>query len=298
MESLQTSSYVSTGEAVVNRKPIHQQTTRSIVIKPSKGWVSFDFGELWRYRDLFFFFVWRDIKVRYRQTIMGVAWAIIQPVLTMVIFSFVFGRLAKIDSDGLPYPIFNYAALVPWTFFATAVTLASNVLVQNANMVKKIYFPRLVMPAATVLSVLVDFALAFVVLLGMMYYYGFAPTANAVWLPVFVLLTLVAALGVSLWLAAMNVQFRDVRYVVPFLIQAWLFITPVVYSSSLLSDFWRTVYGLNPMASVVEGFRWALLGTGTAPGLMLVVSTCMALAVFISGAFYFRRMEKSFADLV
>jgi len=253
---------------------------------------------LWEYRELLFFFVWRDIKVRYRQTVMGALWAIIQPFFTMVIFSLFFGRLAKVPSDGLPYPIFSYAALVPWTFFATALTQASNSLVLSANMVKKIYFPRLTLPIATVLAGVVDFVLAFMVLLGMMLFYGLLPTINVLWLPFFLLLALITSLGVSLWLSAMNVQFRDVQYTVPFLTQAWLFVTPIAYPSSLLPEPWRTLYGLNPMAGVVEGFRWALLGTDTAPGLMTLVSAVVALTLFISGAFYFRRMEQGFADVL
>jgi len=264
----------------------------------SKGWAWPKFRELWEYRELLYFFVWRDLKVRYRQTVMGVLWAIIQPVFTMVIFSLFFGRLAKIPSDGLPYPIFSYAALVPWTFFATALNQASNSLVSNGNMVKKIYFPRLSLPISTVLAGVVDFVLAFVVLLGMMLYYGLVPTINVFWLPLFLLLALITSLGVGLWLSAMNVQFRDVHYTIPFLTQAWLFLTPIAYPSSLLPEPWRTVYGLNPMAGVVEGFRWALLGTDTAPGAMTAVSAVVALVVFISGAFYFRRMEQGFADVL
>jgi len=266
--------------------------------QPSKGWAWPKFRELWEYRELLFFFVWRDIKVRYRQTVMGVLWAIIQPIFTMVIFSLFFGRLAKVPSDGLPYPIFSYAALVPWTFFATALTQASNSLVLSANMVKKIYFPRLTMPIATVLAGVIDFVLAFVVLLGMMLFYGLLPTINVLWLPFFLLLALITSLGVSLWLSAMNVQFRDVQYTIPFLTQAWLFVTPIAYPSSLLPEPWRTLYGLNPMAGVVEGFRWALLGTNTAPGPMTLVSAVVALTLFISGAFYFRRMEQGFADVL
>jgi homopolymeric O-antigen transport system permease protein len=265
---------------------------------PSKGWAWPKFRELWEYRELLFFFVWRDIKVRYRQTVMGALWAIIQPFFTMVIFSLFFGRLAKVPSDGLPYPVFSYAALVPWTFFATALTQASNSLVVSANMVKKIYFPRLSLPIATVLASVVDFVLAFIVLLGMMLYYGLVPTINVLWLPFFLLLALVTSLGVSLWFSAMNVQFRDVQYTIPFLTQAWLFVTPIAYPSSLLSEPWRTLYGLNPMAGVVEGFRWALLGTDTAPGPMTLVSAVVALTLFISGAFYFRRMEQGFADVL
>lgn len=266
--------------------------------EPSRGWAWPKLRELWEYRELLFFFAWRDIKVRYRQTVMGVLWAIIQPIFTMVIFSLFFGRLANIPSDGLPYPIFSFAALVPWTFFANALTQASNSLVVNGAMLKKIYFPRLALPIATVLAGVVDFALAFIVLLGIMLFYGFVPTANVLWLPFFALLALVTSIGVSLWLAAMNVQFRDVRYTLPFLTQAWLFVTPIAYPSSLLAEPWRTIYGLNPMAGVVEGFRWALLGTDTAPGSMMIVSSLVALILLVSGAFYFRRMEQSFADVV
>lgn len=275
--------------------PSDQSRTRR---QPSKGWAWPKFRELWEYRELLFFFIWRDIKVRYKQTILGAAWAIIQPFFTMVVFSLFFGRLAKVPSDGLPYPIFSYAALVPWTFFATALTQASDSLVVSANMVKKIYFPRLTLPIATVLAGIVDFVLAFTVLMGMIFFYGLAPTINILWLPLFLLLALVTSLGVSLWLSAMNVQFRDVHYTVPFLTQAWLFATPIAYPSSLLPEPWRTLYGLNPMAGVVEGFRWALLGTNTAPGPMTIVSAVVALALFIGGALYFRRMEQNFADVL
>jgi lipopolysaccharide transport system permease protein len=266
--------------------------------QPSKGWPWPKLRELWEYRELVYFFAWRDIKVRYKQTVMGALWAIIQPFFTMVIFSLFFGRLAKVPSDGLPYPIFSYAALVPWTFFANALTQASNSLVLSSNMIKKIYFPRLALPIATVLAGVVDFVLAFVVLLGMMLFYGLVPTLNILWLPFFLLLALVTSLGVGLWLAAMNVQFRDVHYTIPFLTQALLLVTPIAYPSSLLSEPWRTLYGLNPMAGVVEGFRWALLGTDTAPGPMTFVSALVALVLFVSGAFYFRRMEQGFADVL
>ena len=266
--------------------------------EPSEGWALPKLRELWEYRELLFFFAWRDIKVRYRQTLMGVLWAIIQPFLTMVIFSLFFGRLANIPSDDVPYPLFSFAALVPWTFFANALTQASNSLVLSGNMLKKIYFPRLALPIATVLAGVVDFVLAFIVLLGIMLYYGLVPTVNIIWLPFFALLALVTSIGVSLWLAAMNVQFRDVRYTIPFLTQAWLFVTPIAYPSSLLPERLRIAYGLNPMAGVVEGFRWALLGTDTAPGPMMIVSSVVALILLIGGAFYFRRMEQSFADVV
>ena len=267
-------------------------------IQPSKGWVSLKLGELWEYRELLYFLTWRDIKVRYKQTALGAAWAIIQPFFTMVVFSLFFGRLARIPSDGIPYPIFSYAALVPWTFFANGLGLSSNSLVGSANLIKKVYFPRLAVPIATILSGVVDFVLAFVVLLGMMLYYGIVPTINIVWLPLFLLLALITSLGVGLWLSAMNVQFRDVHYIVPFLTQFWMFATPIAYPSSLLSEPWRTLYGLNPMVGVVEGFRWALLGSNSAPGLLVGVSALAALALLVSGAFYFRRMEKTFADVV
>ena len=267
-------------------------------VEPSRGWVSLKLGELWAYRELLFFLVWRDIKVRYKQTALGAAWAVIQPFLTMVVFSLFFGRLAGVKSDNVPYPIFAYAALVPWTFFANGLSESSNSLVGSANLIKKVYFPRLAVPAAAVLAGLVDFAIAFVVLVGMMFYYGVALTAHVLWLPVFLLLALATALGAGLWLSALNVQFRDVRYVVPFAVQFWLFATPIAYPSSLLPEPWRTVYGLNPMAGVVEGFRWALLGTETRPGAMTLLSALAALLLLLGGAFYFRRMEKTFADVV
>jgi homopolymeric O-antigen transport system permease protein len=269
-----------------------------IVIEPSTGWVSLKLKELWEYRELLYFLCWRDIKVRYKQTVLGAAWAIIQPFFTMVVFSLFFGKLAKMPSDGLPYPIFAYAALVPWTFFANSLTQSSNSLVGSANLITKVYFPRLVVPISSVISNVVDFLLAFAVLLGMMVFFGIAPTANILWLPLLLALALVTALGVGLWLTALNVQFRDVRYTLPFLTQFWLFATPIAYPSSLLSEPWRTVYALNPMVGVVEGFRWALLGTATAPGLMSMVSALAALTLLVTGVFYFRRMEKTFADVV
>lgn len=274
------------------------RSTMHTRIEPTKGWVSLKLGELWAYRELLFYFVWRDIKVRYKQTVLGASWAVIQPVFTMVIFSLFFGRLAQVPSDGLPYPIFSFTALVPWTFFANALTLASNSLVTNANMLKKIYFPRPAIPIATVLAGLVDFALAFIVLLGMMAFYRIAPTINVLWLPFFLLLAVCTAMGGGFWLSALNVQFRDVRYAVPFIIQAWLFATPIAYPSSIVPEAWQPIYALNPMVGVVEGFRWALLGTDTAPGLMIIVSSLVSVLLLVSGFFYFRRMERSFADVV
>ena len=267
-------------------------------IEPSKGWVSLKLRDLWEYRELLYFLIWRDVKVRYKQTVLGASWAIIQPFFTMVVFSVFFGRLAKIPSDGVPYPIFAYAGLVPWTFFANGLNQSSSKLVGSADLIKKVYFPRFVIPLAAVLSGIVDFALAFVVLIGMMLYYGVVPTINILWLPLLLTLALTTSLGVGLWLSTLNVHFRDVQYVVPFLTQFWLFATPIAYPSSLLSEPWRTIYGLNPMVGVVEGFRWALLGTNTAPGATIAVSTFIAVAVLIGGAYYFRRMEKTFADVV
>ncbi|MEE9165888.1 MAG: ABC transporter permease [Candidatus Neomarinimicrobiota bacterium] len=268
------------------------------VIRPSSGWNALKLHELWEYRELLYFLTWRDIKVRYKQTVLGAAWAIIQPFFTMVVFSLFFGKLAKVPSDGLPYPIFSYAALVPWAFFANGLGQSANSLVGSANLIKKVYFPRLVIPISAVLSGAVDFVLAFLVLLGMMLFYGIVPTIHVVWLPFFLILSFITALGVGLWLSAMNVQFRDVRYVIPFLTQFWLFATPIAYPSSLLSEQWRTIYGINPMVGVVEGFRWALLGTETAPGPIIVVSTLMAVGILVGGVFYFRRMERTFADVV
>ncbi len=275
----------ATGEAPVLR------------IEPSRGWSALRLRELWEYRELLFFFVWRDVKVRYKQTVLGAAWAILQPFFTMVVFSLIFGRYAKIDSDGLPYPIFSYAALVPWTFFATGLQQATAGMVTHANMLKKVYFPRMALPIAKVLAGVVDFSLAFVVLIGMMLYYGIVPTINTVWVPVLLLLALVTSLGVSLWMAAINVRYRDVGYLVPFIVQFWMYATPVVYPASIFPEPWRSLYGLNPMAGVIEGFRWALLGTDTAPGPLIGLSAGVAVVLLVSGAFYFRRMERTFADV-
>lgn len=275
-----------------------ETTAPLTVIRPSRGWSPLDLKELWRYRELVYFLTWRDVKVRYKQTALGASWAVIQPVFTMVVFSLFFGRLAGVPSDGLPYPIFSFAALVPWTFFSNGVTQSANSMVSNQNLVRRVYFPRLAIPLATILAGLVDFAIAFTVLIGMMVYYGTPLTAQVVWILPLLLLALVTALGVGLWLSALNVQYRDVRYVTPFLTQAWLFITPIAYPSSLLSEPWRTLYALNPMAGVVEGFRWALLGAETAPGSMILVSSLAALAILVGGAFYFRRMEHTFADVI
>ena len=270
----------------------------TIVIRPSKGWIALRLADLWEYRELLYFLVWRDIKVRYKQTVLGAAWAVIQPFFSMVLFSIFFGKLAKMPSDGIPYPIFSYTGLVPWSFFASGMASSSGSLVESANLIRKVYFPRLTIPIANVLGGLVDFSIAFLVLLGMMFWYGLMPTARILWLPLFLLLALVTALAVGLWLSVLNVEYRDVKYTIPFITQFWMYATPIVYPSSLLHEPWRTIYGLNPMVGVVEGFRWALLGTKTGPGPMIAVSAAAAVALLIGGAFYFRRMEKTFADVV
>jgi lipopolysaccharide transport system permease protein len=269
-----------------------------IVIQPTRGWSSLALHELWEYRELLYFLIWRDLKVRYKQTVLGAAWAIIQPFFTMVVFSVVFGRFAGIPSEGVPYPIFAYCALLPWNYFASVISRSSTSLVGSAHLISKVYFPRLIIPVAAAASGIVDFGIAFLILIGMMFFYGIAPTPAVLALPAFLLLALVTGLGVGLWLSALNVQYRDVSYVIPFLVQFWMYASPVAYPSSLLPERWRAIYGLNPMAGVIEGFRWALLGTGRVPGMMLVVSTLVVLTLLVSGAFYFRRMEKTFADLI
>jgi lipopolysaccharide transport system permease protein len=268
------------------------------LIRPSRGWRDLDLRELWESRELLFFLIWRDVKVRYKQTALGAAWAIVNPVLTMIVFSIFFGGLAGIPSDGVPYPIFSLAALVPWTFFASGLTLAANSMVGDQSLITKIYFPRLTIPMAAVLSNLVDVALSFLVLLGLMRFYRISLVVQLMWLPLFVFFALVATLGVGLWLAALNVRYRDIRYITPYLVQVWLFVTPVVYPSSLLAEPWRTVYMINPLAGVVEGFRWTLLGTSAPPALAMMVSALCAVVIAASGALYFRRVEKSFADII
>jgi lipopolysaccharide transport system permease protein len=270
----------------------------AIVIEPSKGWVSLRLREFWEFRELLYFLTWREIKVRYKQTALGAAWAIIQPLFTMVIFSLFFGKLAKMPSDGIPYPVFSLAGLVIWTFFANGLGLASGSLVLNANLVGKIYFPRLTVPVSAVLSGLVDLSVALVLLFAFMLINGVHPTLRVLWLPAFLLLALSTALGAGLWMAALNVEYRDVRYIIPFLIQLWMFGSPVAYPSSLLHDPWRTLFAINPMVGAVEGFRWALLGTSYSHGPMFAVSAVVSVLLLVSGAFYFRRMERTFADRI
>jgi len=284
------------GPATVDRPA--QGALHRTRIQPSSGWGSLNLAELWAHRELVYFLTWRDVKVRYKQTALGAIWAIIQPIMTMAVFALFFGRLAKVPSDGVPYPLFAFTALVPWMFFSNGLTQASNSLVHNANLLTKVYFPRLAIPISTVMAGALDFVLSFVVLVAFVAYYGIRPTANVVWLPLFALLALVTSLGVGLWAAAINVQFRDVRYTIPFLTQFWMFGTPVAYPSSLLPEPWRTVFGINPMVGVVEGFRWSLVGAKTAPGPIIALSSLVAVALLVSGAYYFRRMERTFADIV
>ncbi len=269
-----------------------------IVIRPSRGWVSLNLRDLWEYRELLYFLIWRDVKVRYKQTALGVAWVVLQPLATTFVFTLIFGNLARIPSENLPYALFALAGLVPWNYFAGAFSRGAGALVGNAHLISKVYFPRLIIPLASVAGGLIDLTIVLVVLLGLMLFYGSVPTAAIITLPLFLLLAITTALGVSLWLSALNVQYRDVNYLIPFLAQLWLYATPVVYPSSLIPEQWRIIYGLNPMASVVEGFRWALFGTGQAPGPMLAASIAVATLLLVSGAFFFKRMEKTFADVV
>jgi len=274
------------------------EATPVLILRPSKGFFRLDLKALWEYRELLYFLVWRDIKVRYKQTALGAAWAVLQPVLTMLVFSVFFGRLAKVPSDGVPYPVFAYVALLPWQLFAFALTESSNSLVASQNLITKVYFPRLVIPISSVLAGLVDFGISFVVLLIMMLCYGIVPTAAIALLPLFLLLAITTALAVGLWLSALNVKYRDVRYTIPFLAQFWMFATPVAYPSSLVPASLRPFYGLNPMAGVVEGFRWALLGKTHAPGPLLWVSVAAVVVLLLAGLRYFRKMESTFADIV
>jgi lipopolysaccharide transport system permease protein len=269
-----------------------------IVVRPSSGWVPLNLSAVWEYRELLYFLVWRDLKVRYKQTLLGVVWVVIQPAFFTLAFSIFFGRLAGIPSDGIPYPLFAFCGLIPWQLFAHGLVNAGNSLVLNERLITKVYFPRLVIPLSAILSGLVDFVFGFVVLLGLIAYYGVVPT-NSLWtFPAFIAMAMAAAVGVGLWLAALNVEYRDVRYTMPFITQLWFFLTPIAYPSSLVPEKWRTLYDLNPMVGAVEGFRWALLAKNEAPGSQLVVSLVIMLALLVSGLYYFRRMEKNFADVI
>lgn len=260
---------------------------------------SLQVNELWKYRELFYFLTWRDVKIRYKQTVLGIAWALIQPLLSMIVFTLFFGELAGIASNGIPYPVFSYTALVPWTFFATALARSSNSLVGNANLIKKVYFPRVLVPVSATFACIFDFLLAFLILILMMVFYGIFPSGNIIFLPFFILLSLMTSLGAGLWLSALNVQFRDIRYTIPFLTQLWLFVSPVVYPSTMIeNDMLRTVYGINPMVGVIEGFRWTLLDSANPFDLVFIVSFIVACILFGSGVLYFQRTEHNFADVV
>ncbi len=270
----------------------------SVLIRPSKGWTALNLKELWRYRELAFFLTWRDIKVRYKQTALGAAWAVLQPFLTMVVFSLFFGRLAGIPSDNIPYPLFAYAALVPWTFFANGLNQSSNSLVGSENLIKKVFFPRLIVPLSSVIAALSDFMISFAFLLGMLFWFGYVPSSGfVVLIPLFLAQAFITSLGFGLWLSALNVAYRDIRFIVPFLSQFLMFATPIAYPVSLLPEKWRILYAANPMVGVVEGFRRALIGTDTAPAILLI-SYVSSLTIFITGIFFFLRMEKDFADVV
>lgn len=274
-----------------------QAPANVVRIAPLRGWLDLNLGEVWAYRELLYFFVWRDVKVRYSQTLIGAGWAVLQPLGTMVVFSLFFGVLAGIPSDGVPYPLFYYTALLPWTYFATALTAATLVLEQQ-RIVTKVYFPRLLLPIAAVLGGLVDFGVAFLLLVLLMLYYGLAPGLAALTLPLFLLLACLTAFGVGLWLSVLNARYRDVRYVVPFLVQFWMFLSPVAYPSSLVPRPWRWLYSLNPMAGVIEGFRWALTRSGDPPDAFLLISAGAVVVLVAGGLLYFRRMESAIADVL
>jgi lipopolysaccharide transport system permease protein len=269
-----------------------------VIIEAPRGWQALDLRGLWQYRELLYFLAWRDVKVRYKQTALGVAWVVLQPLLTMVVFSVIFGRLMNVPTGGIPYPIFSYVALLPWNFFAGSLTRSGNSLVADANLLSKVFFPRLILPAAAVLSMLVDFAISFVILVGMLIFYRIPLGPAALTLPLFLALAFLTALGSGLWLSAINVKYRDIAYVIPFLIQTWFFLTPVAYPITLIPEPWRFLWSLNPMTGVVEGFRWALLGQQAVPGIFIFLSSSIVLIVFVGGLFYFRRMESEFADVV
>lgn len=277
-----------------------QQESEDQFLRPVSGWVPLDLGELWRYRELLLFLIWRDVKVRYQQTVLGVTWAFIQPFSTMLVFSLFFGRLGGMSDKlppGVPYPLFAFAGLVVWAYFAFSLTNGAESLVGSSNLIKKVYFPRLILPLSAVGAGAVDFVIALLTLGAMMLYFGFTPSWQVVFLPIFVVLAVATSLGVAMWLSALNVQFRDVRYTLPFLTQLWLFATPIAYPASIVPEEWRMVYGLNPMVGVVEGFRWSLLGIGERPGPLLAASSLAATVLLVTGAFYFRRMERAFSDL-
>jgi lipopolysaccharide transport system permease protein len=278
--------------------PLPSGASSTIRIEPPRGFFELRLREVWAYRELLYFFIWRDVKIRYKQTAIGVLWVILQPVLNMLVFTLFFGRLAKLPSDGLPYPVFYFAALIPWTYFSYSLSSTTSIVVDSQNLITKVYFPRLILPISAALSGLVDFAIGFIVLSIVCFAYGILPTLAALWLPVLLLLALFTALGAGLWFSALNALYRDVRYVIPFLIQFWMFASPVAYPSSLVPARWRWLYGLNPMAGVIDGFRWAITGHGRAPGLLLLASSAAVAVVLLGGVFFFNRMESTVADRV
>jgi lipopolysaccharide transport system permease protein len=276
-----------------------KKKTDIVVIKPSRGWVSLHLNDLWIYRELVYFLTWRDLKVRYKQSVLGVFWAILKPFLSMVVFSVLFGKLAKLPSDGIPYPLFYFVGNLPWDLFSTSLTIASKSMVSSSNMVSKIYFPRLIIPLSSVMASVVDFFISFIILVGLMIFYKYPLTLNVIWLPVLILLALITALGVGFWTSALLVRYRDFNYILPFLTQTWLFITPVLYSAKVIPEKWLWLYSLNPMTGVIESFRHAILGTTfSISPLMMAISIFIAIVMFISGMFYFRRMEREFADMI
>lgn len=274
------------------------RSAATIIVEPARGLADFNLREIWDYRDLLFFLTWRDINIRYKQTILGAAWAVIQPVLTMILFTIFFGRMAGVPSEGAPYPLFAFAALLPWQYFATALGNAANSLVNNSNLLSKVYFPRLLIPLASLFPPAVDFIIAFIVLLGLMFYYRATPTWNILWLPAFCVLAMVTTFGAGLWFAALNVRYRDVRHIVTVLVQFGMFVSPVAYPSRLVPARWRLLYAVNPMTGTIEGFRWALLGIDGLPASLVAVSSVAALILFVSGLFYFRYTERAFADII
>lgn len=298
MPEIKITSKIIKPEKEAQEREAEPRFKKPFAVRQPETGISLKLREFYEYYELIYFLIWRDIKVRYKQTALGVMWVVLQPILTMGVFTIFFGNLAKIPSDGVPYPIFSFTALVPWQLFANALTNSSNSLVNSRDLITKVYFPRLIIPVSSILGGVVDFAIAFLVLMLMMLYYGIMPTSAVFMLPFFIILAIATALAVSLWLSSLNVMYRDVRYTIPFLTQFWLFVTPIAYPSSLVPEKWRFLYGLNPMAGVVEGFRWALLGKSDQDWSMVVVSSVVVLILLVGGLIYFRRMEKSFADVV
>lgn len=284
---------------MMSKETALQKSPETVIIKPSKGWVPLNLKDLWAYRELVYFLTWRDIKVRYKQSVLGILWAVLKPFMSMVVYTIFFGNFAKIPSDGIPYPIFVYTAILPWELFASALSVASRSMVSSGNMISKIYFPRIIVPLSSVMSSLVDFAIGFVILIGMMFYFHIVPTIAMLWLPLFILLALITALGVGFWFSALMVRYRDVGYLMPFITDLWKYASPVIYPASMVPEKLRLIYSINPMTGVVEGFRYALLGTQQSTSwLMVLISSVIALIILISGLYYFRRMEKQFADMI